>query len=240
MGQAFVPILDHIEEKQPPAPFIQPTQTGSWAPCCSPTWSPPPSCCSDVGDAAYRNIRSAYSDLCALQWRTPEDNSSMSPATARLTCSTAPPKLSGAPRDDLSRSGRGRIRWVRGCGVHTGELERDGMNITGMTVHIGARVERRRSLAEVLVSGTVRDLVVGSGLTSQVEASMSSKACPAPGSSSQSPTQVNSRDGLPQEESMQTPLDRDGVADSTPGSRVRARRRPAGKRHRTPPRHGQR
>ncbi len=50
------------------------------------------------------------------------------------------------------------------AGLHTGECElRDG-DIGGIAVHIGARVARRAAAGEVLVSGTVKDLVVGSGL----------------------------------------------------------------------------
>ena len=51
------------------------------------------------------------------------------------------------------------------AGVHTGECElRDG-DIAGMAVHIGARVGATAGPGEVLVSSTVKDLVVGSGLT---------------------------------------------------------------------------
>ncbi len=53
------------------------------------------------------------------------------------------------------------------AGVHTGECElRDG-DIAGMAVHIGARVGARAESGEVLVSSTVKDLVVGSGLRFQ-------------------------------------------------------------------------
>jgi class 3 adenylate cyclase len=50
------------------------------------------------------------------------------------------------------------------AGVHTGECELRGDDIGGMAVHIGARVAARAEPGEVLVSGTVKDLVVGSGL----------------------------------------------------------------------------
>jgi class 3 adenylate cyclase len=50
------------------------------------------------------------------------------------------------------------------AGIHTGELERDAMNVTGLTVHIGARVGAAADPGQVLVSRTVHDLVVGSGL----------------------------------------------------------------------------
>ncbi len=50
------------------------------------------------------------------------------------------------------------------AGVHTGECEVRGGDLAGMAVHIGARVGARAQSGEVLVSGTVRDLVVGSDL----------------------------------------------------------------------------
>jgi class 3 adenylate cyclase len=50
------------------------------------------------------------------------------------------------------------------AGVHTGEIERRGQGVAGVAVHIGARVEAIAIAGEVLVSGTVPPLVVGSGL----------------------------------------------------------------------------
>lgn len=44
------------------------------------------------------------------------------------------------------------------------QLERTGPAVIGMTVHIGARVGAAAGPGEVLVSRTVHDLVVGSGL----------------------------------------------------------------------------
>jgi class 3 adenylate cyclase len=49
------------------------------------------------------------------------------------------------------------------AGLHAGEVEmRDG-SVAGLAVHIGARVTSFAGAGEVLVSSTVRDLVVGSG-----------------------------------------------------------------------------
>ena len=50
------------------------------------------------------------------------------------------------------------------AGLHTGELEVLGDDVGGMAVHIGARVMSKAEAGEVLVSSTVKDLVVGSGL----------------------------------------------------------------------------
>ena len=50
------------------------------------------------------------------------------------------------------------------AGLHTGELEVIGDDVGGMAVHIGARVASSAGPDEVLVSSTVKDLVVGSGI----------------------------------------------------------------------------
>jgi class 3 adenylate cyclase len=49
-------------------------------------------------------------------------------------------------------------------GVHTGELERVGGDVAGLAVHLGARITDKAAPGQVLVSRTVRDLVVGSEL----------------------------------------------------------------------------
>ncbi|OBH88110.1 adenylate/guanylate cyclase domain-containing protein [Mycobacterium sp. E2989] len=50
------------------------------------------------------------------------------------------------------------------AGLHTGECEIRGDDIGGIGVHIGARVSALAGPNEVLVSSTLRDLVIGSGL----------------------------------------------------------------------------
>ena len=64
-----------------------------------------------------------------------------------------------AIREDIGSLGIGVS-----AGVHTGECELIGADVGGMAVHIGARVGARAAPGEVLVSGAVRDLVVGSGI----------------------------------------------------------------------------
>jgi class 3 adenylate cyclase len=49
-------------------------------------------------------------------------------------------------------------------GLHTGECDLIGNDVGGLAVHIGARVANEANAAEVLVSSTVKDLVVGSGI----------------------------------------------------------------------------
>ncbi|HEX9415608.1 MAG TPA: adenylate/guanylate cyclase domain-containing protein [Gaiellaceae bacterium] len=62
------------------------------------------------------------------------------------------------------------VEGVRGLGlelrvgVHTGECELQDDKVAGIAVSIGARVAALAEPGEVLVSGTVRDLVAGSGI----------------------------------------------------------------------------
>jgi class 3 adenylate cyclase len=48
------------------------------------------------------------------------------------------------------------------AGLHSGEVEIQAGQIAGIAVHIAARVMALASGGQVLVSGTVKDLVVGS------------------------------------------------------------------------------
>ena len=50
------------------------------------------------------------------------------------------------------------------AGLHTGEIELRGNDIGGLAVHIASRVSALAQPSEVLATGTVRDLVVGSGI----------------------------------------------------------------------------
>ena len=50
------------------------------------------------------------------------------------------------------------------AGLHTGEIEHVEGNIGGLAVHLAARIMAAAGPSEVLVSGTLTDLVVGSGI----------------------------------------------------------------------------
>jgi len=50
------------------------------------------------------------------------------------------------------------------AGLHSGECQIEGSTVGGVAVHIGSRVASAAQPGEVLVSSTVKDLVVGSGI----------------------------------------------------------------------------
>ena len=50
------------------------------------------------------------------------------------------------------------------AGLHTGEIEQANGGLSGIAVHIGARIVAAAQPSEVLVSSTVKDIVAGSGI----------------------------------------------------------------------------
>ena len=61
---------------------------------------------------------------------------------------------------DAVRAGGLEVR----AGVHSGEVERIAGRLRGVAVHVAARVAASAAPSQVFVTGTVRDLVAGSGL----------------------------------------------------------------------------
>jgi pimeloyl-ACP methyl ester carboxylesterase len=60
--------------------------------------------------------------------------------------------------------GASRLGLSTRVGLHTGECEVVDDDVKGIAVHVGARIAELAGPGEILVSGTVRDLVAGSGI----------------------------------------------------------------------------
>ncbi len=117
---------------------------------------------AELGDRRWRDVLAAHDDVVARE---------IERYRGRLVKSTGDGVLAtfdGPAR--AIRSAEAIRAAVRGLGVevraglHTGECEVIGDDVGGLAVHIGARVGAAAAPGEVLVSGTVKDLVVGSGL----------------------------------------------------------------------------
>jgi class 3 adenylate cyclase len=63
-------------------------------------------------------------------------------------------------------------------GVHVGEFEERGSRVGGIAVAIGARIAGHAEAGDVLVSRTVRDLALGSGITFRARGEHSLKGVP--------------------------------------------------------------
>jgi len=64
------------------------------------------------------------------------------------------------------------------AGLHSGECEVAGEKLSGIAVHIGARVMGEAAADEVLVSSTVKDLVAGSGIAFEARGAHALKGVP--------------------------------------------------------------
>jgi class 3 adenylate cyclase len=116
-----------------------------------------------VGDSAYRQLRSDHERAVRLAVETAGGRLVDVAGDGTLSVFDSPTKAVRCAAT-ICQVAEGAGIAVR-AGVHTGELEHAAMRVTGMTVHIGARVAAAAGAGEVLVSRAVHDLVRGSGLT---------------------------------------------------------------------------
>jgi class 3 adenylate cyclase len=64
------------------------------------------------------------------------------------------------------------------AGIHTGECELIDGKPAGVSVHVGARLSAIAGPGEVLVTGTVKDLVAGSGISFELRGEHELKGVP--------------------------------------------------------------
>lgn len=159
-----------------------------------------------VGDSAYRHLRADHERQVRLAVERNDGDLMTVTGDGTLSVFDGP---SAAVRcaETICREAEEAGIAVR-AGIHTGELERDGTNVTGLTVHIGARVGAAASPGQVLVSRTVHDLVAGSGLTFESRGEQELKGIPGTWELFAVTHAGEQPDNLPLEESMQTPIDK--------------------------------
>ena len=113
-----------------------------------------------LGDQRWRELLSMYQRAVRRAIRSGggrEVDSAGDGLFALFDSPAAAIEAAAALMDDLHRRGI-EVR----TGVHTGEVELMGDRVGGIAVHLGARVAARAAPGEILVTGTVRDLMTGS------------------------------------------------------------------------------
>ena len=116
----------------------------------------------ELGDGAWRRLLGQHDSLVRRRLaenRGEEINTTGDGFVAAFDGPGRAIRAARAIRDDV----RGVGLEIR-AGIHTGEGERHDGQITGIAIHLAARVAAVAGPSEVLVSGTVRDLVAGSGI----------------------------------------------------------------------------
>src|ERR1700730_6654928 len=117
----------------------------------------------DLGDARWRELLRSHDERVRSQlerFQGREVNTTGDGFLATFDGPARAIRCAVAIRDAVGALGL-EVR----AGVHTGEVEMRDDDISGIAVHLAARVAATAAAGEVLVSRTVVDLVAGSGLT---------------------------------------------------------------------------
>jgi len=115
-----------------------------------------------VGDQAWRSVLAQHDEIVRAALRRFAGREISLSGDGMLAVFDGPARAIRCA--DAIRDGLGRIGLQVRAGMHTGEIELRGADVGGIAVHIGARVASLAAAQEMLVSRTVKDLVVGSGI----------------------------------------------------------------------------
>jgi pimeloyl-ACP methyl ester carboxylesterase len=117
---------------------------------------------AELGDSAWRDLHERHDALVRAQLERfggREVKQTGDGFLARFDGPARAIRCACAIGDEVSELGL-EIR----AGLHTGECDVIGDDLGGVAVHVAARVGTTAAPGEVLVSGTVKDLVMGSGI----------------------------------------------------------------------------
>ena len=117
---------------------------------------------AELGDRRWRGLLEAHHAIVRRElerWRGREVNTTGDGFLATFDGPTRAIPLRCAIKEAVRPLGI-EIR----ASLHTGEIELAGTSVSGIAVHIAARVMEGSGAGEVLVSNTVKDLVAGSGI----------------------------------------------------------------------------
>jgi class 3 adenylate cyclase len=117
---------------------------------------------ASLGDRAWTTLLDSHDDVVRAQFRRFRGKEINTTGDGFVASFDGPARSIKCARSILAaaRSLGVDLR----VGLHTGECEIRGDDIGGLAVHIAARVGALASPGQVLVSSTVKDLVVGSGI----------------------------------------------------------------------------
>jgi class 3 adenylate cyclase len=117
---------------------------------------------AELGDRRWRELLAAFQQLVRQKLPDFGGREVDTAGDGFLTVFDAPAQGIGCAQSIAAGARRLGIE-LRG-GIHTGECERVGEALRGIAVHIGARVAALAEPGELLVTGTVKDLIFGSSV----------------------------------------------------------------------------
>ncbi len=117
---------------------------------------------ASLGDQRWRSLLDAHDKAVREQLRRFRGREINTTGDGFVTSFDGPARAIRCAQAIVEVTGKLGVQ-VR-VGLHTGECEVRGDDLGGLAVHIAARVGALASPGEIVVSGTVKDLVVGSGI----------------------------------------------------------------------------
>lgn len=118
---------------------------------------------AEIGDSEWRTVLTRHDSLVRDAIDRQRGVIVKSTGDGALARFDRPTAALGAARD-ISSAIASRLGLQARVGLHTGEIELVDGDVAGLTVHVAARIRSLAAPGEILVSRTVRDLVLGSGL----------------------------------------------------------------------------
>jgi class 3 adenylate cyclase len=116
----------------------------------------------EEGDATWRDMLEDHHAIVRRQIEVHAGREVKTTGDGFLATFDSPSRAVQCARD--IKTGLVKLGLEIRAGVHTGECEMIGADVAGLAVHVASRVQSTASPGEILVSSTVRDLAVGSGL----------------------------------------------------------------------------
>ena len=118
---------------------------------------------SELGDSAWRQLLERHDRV--VRERVAEERGRVVKSLGDGTLAVFDGPARAIRAAEAIRDGLSDLEIQVRAGVHTGECELISEDVGGLAVHIGARVGGMADAGEILVSSTVADLVVGSGMS---------------------------------------------------------------------------
>jgi class 3 adenylate cyclase len=131
---------------------------------------------AELGDRRWRDVMTAHNASVRQALRTHGGREVKSTGDGFLALFDAPGRAISFARGVSSEASRSGLE-LR-AGLHTGEIELLDGDVAGLAVNIAARVMDHAGPGEVLVSSTVRELVVGSGMRFEARGTHELKGVP--------------------------------------------------------------
>lgn len=131
---------------------------------------------SELGDRRWKELLQRHDDEVRLELRRYEGTEVKTTGDGFLAAFDGPTKAiqcAAAIRERMA----GLDLEIR-AGVHTGECEKRGADLSGIAVHLASRLLDQAQPGEVLASRTVKDLVVGSGVAFEERGEVALKDVP--------------------------------------------------------------